>query len=219
MPNYDPFVEDLNRKIDDLTEELLSIRQLLKRLNLSPHSKTIRKIDLKIKRLLLNFDVKEEAISSENNNIEIESIPKLIHVCPEQYQGTLSGYPLYKSGGYVTQENCDQEKPFDASKIVTIVYNFVNVEHVLSEDHVTQIIDQTITIYPGIKIKVATGYKITQKFMGSNNVEVMPIFGPDGLIWDKLLENVKTPYVFLGLDLKQFDESINFERMVCYLFF
>ena len=64
MPNYDPFVEDLNRKIDDLTEELLSIRQLLKRLNLSPHSKTIRKIDLKIKRLLLNFDVKEEAIST-----------------------------------------------------------------------------------------------------------------------------------------------------------
>ena len=118
----------------------------------------------------------------------------------------------------MTVENCDQEKTkFDASKIVTIVYNFVNVEHVLSEDHVTQIIDQTITIYPGIKIKVATGYKITQKFMGSYNVEVMPIFGPDGLIWDKLLENVKTPYVFLGLDLKQFDESINFERMVCYV--
>ena len=69
MPNYDPFVEDLNRKIDDLTEELLSIRQLLKRLNLSPHSKIIRKIDLKIKRLLLNFDVKEEAISSDKNNV------------------------------------------------------------------------------------------------------------------------------------------------------
>ena len=69
MPNYDPFVEDLNRKIDDLTEELLSIRQLLKRLNLSPHSKIIRKIDLKIKRLLLNFDVKEEAISGDKNNV------------------------------------------------------------------------------------------------------------------------------------------------------
>ena len=69
MPNYDPFVEDLNRKIDDLTEELLSIRQLLKRLNLSPHSKIIPKIDLKIKRLLLNFDVKEEAISSDKNNV------------------------------------------------------------------------------------------------------------------------------------------------------
>ena len=76
----------------------------------------------------------------------IESTPKLIHVCPEQYQGTLSGYPLYKSG-FVTVENCDQEKTkFDASKIVTIVYNFVNVEHVLSEDQVTQIIDQTIYV-------------------------------------------------------------------------
>ena len=81
----------------------------------------------------------------------------------------------------------------------------------------TQIIDQTITIYPGIKIKVATGYKISHNFMGSN-LELMPIFGPDGQIWDKLLENVKTPYVFLGLDLKQFDESINFERMVSYLY-
>ena len=116
----------------------------------------------------------------------------------------------------MTVENCDQEKTkFDASKIVTIVYNFVNVEHILSEDQVTQIIDQTISIYPGIKIKVATGYKITHNFMGSSsNVEFIPIYGHDGLIWNKLLENVKTPYVFLGLDLKEFDESINFERMV-----
>ena len=144
----------------------------------------------------------------------IESTPKLIHVCPEQYQGTLSGYPLYKSG-FVTVENCDQEKTkFDASKIVTIVYNFVNVEHILSEDQVTQIIDQTISIYPGIKIKVATGYKITHLMESSSNVEFMPIYGNDGDIWNKLLENVKTPYVFLGLDLKEFDESINFERMV-----
>ena len=145
----------------------------------------------------------------------IESTPKLIHVCPEQYQGTLSGYPLYKSG-FVTVENCDQEKTkFDASKIVTIVYNFVNVEHILSEDQVNEIIDQTISIYPGIKIKVATGYKITHKFMElSSNLEFMPIYGHDGDIWNKLLENVKTPYVFLGLDLKEFDESINFERMV-----
>ena len=62
------------------------------------------------------------AFSSENN-VLIESTPKLTHVCPEQYQGTLSGYPLYKSG-YVTQENCDQDKPkFDASKIGVKVRN------------------------------------------------------------------------------------------------
>ena len=36
----------------------------------------------------------------------------------------------------------------------------------------------------------------------------------DGIIWNKLIRHIQTPYVFLGLDILQFDESINFERMV-----
>ena len=111
----------------------------------------IQEIDLKLKRLLLNLDVKEDIL-----NADLEPNPKLVHVCPEQYQGTLHGYPLYKSG-FVTQ-NCD--KSFEPSKLVTIVYNFVNMEHVLDEDHVIQIIKQTIQTYPGVTIKIGTVLQI-----------------------------------------------------------
>ena len=107
----------------------------------------IQEIDLKLKRLLLNLDVKEDIL-----NPDLEPNSKLVHVCPEQYQGTLFGYPLYKSG-FVSQ-NCDIS--FEPSKLVTIVYNFVNMEHVLDEDHVIQIIKQTIQTYPGVTIKIGT---------------------------------------------------------------
>ena len=89
----------MNRKIEDLTDELLSIRLYIKRLKLELNPKVVQEIDLKIKRLLLNFDVKEDAIIGDN----IKS--KLINVCPEQYKGTLSGYPLYKSGFVTSQGN------------------------------------------------------------------------------------------------------------------
>ena len=115
----------------------------------------IQEIDLKLKRLLLNLDVKEDIL-----NPDLEPNPKLVHVCPEQYQGTLFGYPLYKSG-FVSQ-NCDIS--FEPSKLVTIVYNFVNMEHVLDEDHVIQIIKQTIQTYPGVTIKIGTMLEIKTVF-------------------------------------------------------
>ena len=54
----------------------------------------------------------------------------------------------------------------------------------------------------------------------SPNVEFMSLNfkgnSYDGIIWNKLIRHIQTPYVFLGLDILQFDESINFERMVSF---
>ena len=61
----------------------------------------------------------------------------------------------------------------------------------------------------------ATKYQIPRF---SPNVEFMNLNfkgnSYDGIIWNKLIRHIQTPYVFLGLDILQFDESINFERMV-----
>ena len=78
----------------------------------------------------------------------------------------------------------------------------------------TRLLNQTIETYPGINIKIATRYKLP--YIGSS-IEYLSLkagMRNDGLLWNKLLRNIQTPYVFIGFNLYQFDEFINFERMV-----
>ena len=90
-----------------------------------------------------------------------------INVCPEQFRGTTFGYPLYDSG-FVT-ENCDFAK--NMSQLVTIIYDFVSVpEHLMSEQNITNVINQTLFTYPGVKLKIATTLKISSR----PNLEIVP---------------------------------------------
>ena len=90
-----------------------------------------------------------------------------INVCPEQFRGTTFGYPLYDSG-FVT-ENCDFAK--NMSQLVTIIYDFVSVpEHLMSEQNITNVINQTLFTYPGVKLKIATTLKMSPR----PNLEIVP---------------------------------------------
>ena len=90
-----------------------------------------------------------------------------INVCPEQFRGTTFGYPLYDFG-FVT-ENCDFAK--NMSQLVTIIYDFVSVPgHLMSEQNITNVINQTLFTYPGVKLKIATTLKIPPR----PNLEIVP---------------------------------------------
>ena len=124
------------------------------------------------------------------------------------FLGTTFGYPLYKTG-FKTQ-NCEI-KP-DLGDLVTIIFNFVPYEYLLSEQNVSEIVKQTVETYPGVRIKVASNLQVPNL----PNVEAK-IPRPDytqGILWNKMLHDVKTPYVYLAFDVLKFDDSINFERMV-----
>ena len=90
-----------------------------------------------------------------------------INVCPEQFRGTTFGYPLYKSGFVV--ENCDYAT--NMSQLVTIIYDFVNIPELsMSEQNISNVINQTLSTYPGVKLKIAT----TLKMPSRPNLEVVP---------------------------------------------
>ena len=59
-PNYDPFIEEINRKTDDLIQELLSIKQKLISLKFGNDLNVVKNIDERIQRLLVMFDFKPE---------------------------------------------------------------------------------------------------------------------------------------------------------------
>ena len=138
--NYDPILEDLNRKIEDLTSELLVIQASLSQLRFGISDITsLRNVDERIQRLLVMFDYKDEM---KNANLDRQNP---LHVCPEIFKGTLHGYPLYKKG-FVTQ-NCDLNK-LKMSSLVTVVFS-------KSSKNLSKLVNQTVLKYPDIAIKTS----------------------------------------------------------------
>lgn len=202
-PNYDPVLEDLNRKVEDLTHELFVIKQKLNQLKFGTDLELLRNIGDRIQRLLNMFDYEDtEEEDPGGSNLERQ---EPIHVCPEEYHGTLAGYPLYKTG--FKAQNCSITS-IEWSKLVTVIYNFMDGQN--SETVVMNIINQTLVSYPGIKIRMASKLDI-QDF---KNVQNLNSFENLGHLWNVLLEDIDTPYVFIGRDIHDFDANINFQRMV-----
>lgn len=203
-PNFDPVVEDLTRKIEELSEELKSIRMNLRRLKYGNDLQVLKTIDTQLHRLQMTFESSDEY--SEMSNFKAKIHAK--NVCDEKYLGTTHGYPLYKNGFEII-EKCP-EKP-KIPDLITILFNFV--PYATNATNIAEIIQEIHEILPNVKIKIATRFPMENLPENVFVMKIRPEFTP-GIIWNKLLHDVQTPYVFLALDLLHFDEFINFERMV-----
>ena len=198
--------------MDDLGNELLELKRKMGKFSFGFSQDLVQDLNLHLERILANFE-------SKGLKDKMFEFDKLKTVCPETFQGTTYGYPLYKSG--FTIGNCRQ--PYKIQDLVTILYNFVAIENVLSDVDVTNLVNMTLVSHPGVKIKLATHCKLP-KF---KNVELLkskeafkesPEDITDGMIWNALIQDVKTPYVYIGQDTYTIDEfSVNFERMVIVL--
>ena len=197
-------VEDLTRKIEELSEELKSIRMNLRRLKYGNDLQVLKTIDTQLHRLQMTFESSDEY--SEMSNFKAKIHAK--NVCDEKYLGTTHGYPLYKNG-FETIEKC-RDKP-KIPDLITILFNFV--PYATNGTNIAEIIQEIHEILPNVKIKIATRFPMENLPENVFVMKIRPEFTP-GIIWNKLLHDVQTPYVFLALDLLHFDEFINFERMV-----
>ena len=111
--------------------------------------------------------------------------------------------------GFETIEKC-RDKP-KIPDLITILFNFV--PYTTNATKIAEIIQEIHEILPNVKIKIATRFPMENLPENVFVMKIRPEFTP-GIIWNKLLHDVQTPYVFLALDLLHFDEFINFERMV-----
>ena len=80
-PNYDPAIEDLTKKIEDLTDELQVIRTNLRKLKYGNDLKLLKTIDTQIQRLQVTFDAIDEPSQSDFESKSAEN------VCDETFQG------------------------------------------------------------------------------------------------------------------------------------
>ena len=197
-------VEDLTRKIEELSEELKSIRMNLRRLKYGNDLQVLKTIDTQLHRLQMTFESSDEY--SEMSNFKAKIHAK--NVCDEKYLGTTHGYPLYKNG-FETIEKC-RDKP-KIPDLIAILFNFV--PYATNATNIAEIIQEIHEILPNVKIKIATRFPMENLPENVFVMKIRPEFTP-GIVWNKLLHDVQTPYVFLALDLLHFDEFINFERMV-----
>ena len=207
--------------VSKITKELELMRSRLSRMDSSDSQvKDLRVQVAKLEDMILppsKLDQIREIASGDDND-------KKTSVCPEHFKGTLAGYPLYKTG-FVT-EACEHARA--DRDLVTIVFNYVNLEQQVDEQTVIQIVNETMQTYPGVRIKIATHYKIPKEWTKANMVSILKskevvkdnvkvkrsLDKNDGVIWNALVEDVQTPYVYIAQDLAAFEASINFERMV-----
>ena len=85
-PSYDPFIEEINRKTEDLVLELLAIKQKLMSLKFGNDLNVVKNIDERLQRLLIMFDFKPEEGANGIEDFSLER-QEPINVCPEEFKG------------------------------------------------------------------------------------------------------------------------------------
>ena len=132
-------------------------------------------------------------------------------VCGETLVRTKDTYPDWPY--FKLKDNCVNKSADMTSKVATILLNIVSYDKIRLELFL-DILDGIYNIYPGINTIVAVPE--TFSFQGKQNVNVLkfPKTKSAGSIWNTLVKEVKTPYVFIARDLVHFDSDSRLERLI-----
>lgn len=151
---------------------------------------------------------------AESNKIK----PARNVVCPEKFMGSdLSlGYPWFRKG-FATL-NCTYSVPIH--KLVTVVLHYAKKLPPPSQSLYT-VLQHVAKLYPGIKVILSSDSQQTilrKKVLDSQlNISLsLKTFSSKnpGEIWNSMINDVITPYVFLGNDVTHFTDDANFERLI-----
>ena len=132
-------------------------------------------------------------------------------VCGETLVRTKDTYPDWPY--FKLKDNCVNKSAEMTSKVVTILLNIVSYDSIHLE-HFSDILDGIYNIYPGINTIVTVPEKFS--FQGKQNIKILKVSNKDsaGTIWNNLVKEVNTPYVFIGRDLVHFDSDSQLERLI-----
>jgi hypothetical protein len=161
--------------------------------------------------------IQEKEVVSKINKNNSKKPPKNV-VCPEKFMGPdLSlGYPWFRKG-FATL-NCTDSVPIN--KLISVVLHFSRELPSPVHDLYT-ILQHIAKLYPGISVVLSTGseQESLKKKTFESKLNIPLTIHPfksqkQGQILSSLLNDVKTPYVFIGSDVTHFTDDVNLERLV-----
>lgn len=134
------------------------------------------------------------------------------NICPDHYTHTRYGFPNYDTG-YVT-ENCS------ISSRITDLVTFVFLIDKRYNETASKLIDGVYN-HVGNKSNIYIGvlndkFEIPQSLSSFSNVKIVKFKTQlsQGKAWNRLVEHVTTPYIFLGRDMVAYDSDVQIDRMV-----
>ena len=169
------------------------------------------KTALYLDEALSNIQEALEVLQIGKIKLKIRELKRSHNVCPEEYKGAQYGYPFYYKGFQAT--NCSYAKPIRALVTVLLLYNtkMGDMSKLLTGFHdaygnMNILIGMSDVHYNEVKKKIK---------QSQSNVSIKIVSNPSpGLIWNSLIKDVKTPYVFIGRDLYHFTSDARLERLV-----
>ena len=132
-------------------------------------------------------------------------------VCSEVYvrPGDKSPWPYFK-----LKDSCTKDSPKTISYLVTIVLNFQSYSKAQFND-ITRLVTNIQRLYP----RIVTYMALPDALTFHNTTDKVSVFNVSrsdkpGEVWNRLIQNVTTKYVFIGRDIVDFEKDSNLERLV-----
>ena len=223
-------IERLKRLTKDLTYIRMSVdRDVAMAKIIEGHYDNLRKLLREIE-LITSSTTDEE----HQRRFDRESKKSNI-VCPEEYKGSIHGYPFYRKG--FETEKCSLTS--NMKDLVTLIFDEVVIPRTTGDDkpsvngtgyvsRLFSILQSANQLFPGITMHVLLGKNWSQSVAGEikkntvtlrSNTKISFYYLRDSLynkgeILQNLIDQVSTDYVLLAPDLANFTEDINLERLV-----
>ena len=170
-----------------------------------------------------------DILQIDQDDLKLRPLKPPQNVCPEEYKGSLYGYPLFYKGFQTT--NCSYVKPIRKLVTVLLLYD-------TKLDDMAKILSGLYDVYGNIKVLIGTWDNRVNELkrhiegMHSNlSVSIKSFLNPSsgkiwnsfvnfflnpspGKVWNSLIKEVNTPYIFIGRDLTHFTNDSRFERLI-----
>lgn len=146
----------------------------------------------------------EPSFASNTSNALSNSV---VEVCPGYYTNSTYGYPFYFEGWKRT--DCG-----DVPSLDTLISIVLNPDEKCS--HLKWILDGIREDYPTLHVFVSERYKCVEEFRKYSKVHLVPVpfSASQGEVWNSLVAEVQTKYVFVGRGLFHFNSFVDLERQI-----
>ncbi len=208
-----------------LESRLIEIQKLLLKLERSDHNgvngKEIKCAQVTVRDVigLLNGTSPHPHVSSlgrdyhpaSASNTQARDTSVAEAVCDEVYKGTVYGYPFFNKGfETVPCTNAKQLK-----HVISVVFNFINYP-ITYRSSIMEIVESLARVHPEVTILVA----VSDRMFSDNilcrfaQVDIVPYSTREAVVWNRLIDQVKTPYTFIAKGMVAFNQDGRLERLV-----
>ena len=158
-----------------------------------------------------NIQQAMDVLKIGKNELKLRQVKQPISVCPEEFKGSTYGYPFFYKGFETT--NCSYGKPIRQLVTVLLIYNPYIVD-------MSKLLNGIYEVYGNIQILIGTWEEhvneLKKYIIGKQSYVSIKSFSKafQGEIWNSLIKDAKTPYIFIGRDITHFTNDSRLERLV-----